>query len=138
VSYGYNAMAFMNDLMFYAGTGSGGVQDLKDQGKPSRHGEKFPALKDVMVVRGKGLPGYPRLASAGTPLVAGDLVCFASIKGELRILKPDPASLGEKHVKAETVWSGALGSTCHSSPVAAEGCLVVGCDDENLYCFRGK
>ena len=31
-----------------------------------------------------------------------------------------------------------LGGTCHASPVAADGHLVVGCDDGKLYAFRGK
>jgi outer membrane protein assembly factor BamB len=138
VPYGYNPLAFTDDLMFYAGTGSAGVLDLKEPGKPSRYADRHPALKDVMVVRGKGLLGWPRLASAGAPLVAGDLVCFASIKGEVLLVRPDRASLGGKYLRHEIVWSAALGGTCHATPVAADGCLVVGCDDGNLYCFRAK
>jgi outer membrane protein assembly factor BamB len=129
---------FMNDLMFFTGTGGAGVQDLRDPGKPSKHGAEHPALKDVMIVRGKGVPSSPRLASAGTPLVAGDLLCFASIKGEVLIVKPEPASIGEKYVRQEIVWNTAMGGTCHSSPVAADGFLVVGCDDGKLYAFREK
>jgi outer membrane protein assembly factor BamB len=135
-AYGYSGLAFMGDLMFYTGTGSAGVLDLREKGKPSRHAETQPALKDVMIVRGKRLTGYSRLASMSTPLVLGEMICFAAKKGEVILTRLDAASLSGKYAGQKVVWSATLGGTCHSSPVAADGYLVVGCDDGKLYAFR--
>ena len=134
IGYGHGGLAFTKDLMFCGAR----VLDLKAKGKPSRHGEKFPALKDVMIVRSKGVVSYPRLASQTTPLVAGDLLCVASRKGEVLLIRPDPASISGKYLRHEIVWSAALGGQCHSSPAAVDGHVVVGCDDGKVYCFRGK
>lgn len=64
----------------------------------------------------------------GAPLVLGDKVCFATREGKVAIVEPDGTPL----------WSSLLGGTCHSSPVAAAGLLVVGCDDGHVYAFRPK
>ncbi|MHC4914749.1 MAG: outer membrane protein assembly factor BamB family protein [Planctomycetota bacterium] len=136
--YGYGGLAFMKDVMIYTGAGAASALDLREKGKPSRHAATQPAMKDVMIVRGKGLLGYPRLAAQTTPLVAGDLLCIASRKGEVLLLKPDPASISGKHFRHQIVWSAALGGQCHSSPAAVDGHIVLGCGDGKVYCFRGK
>jgi outer membrane protein assembly factor BamB len=64
----------------------------------------------------------------GTPLVVGDQVCFATVEGKVCLTEPD----GKER------WSYQLGGTCHATPVAADGFLVVGCDDGSLYAFRQR
>ncbi|MHC4914195.1 MAG: outer membrane protein assembly factor BamB family protein [Planctomycetota bacterium] len=138
LSYGYNGLAFLNDTLIYAGVGSAGSADMKAAGKPSRHEATQPAMKGVKILGTRGLSGGRRLASMGTPLVVGEMVCFASRSGEVSLVKPDPAASAGRYMKAEKIWSFAMGGTCHATPVAADGHLVVGCDDGKLYGFRGK
>jgi hypothetical protein len=64
----------------------------------------------------------------GTPLPLGDKVCFATSKGKLIVTELDGTQL----------WTFQLGGTCHATPVAADGMLLVGCDDGQLYAFREK
>jgi outer membrane protein assembly factor BamB len=138
LSYGYNGLAFMKDLLFYAGTRSAGAADMKQAGKANRHEKTQPALKGVKVMGSRGLSGGTRLAAMGTPLVVGDKVCFVSKKGEVVLVKPDPAASAGRYMKAQQLWSAKLGGTCHATPAAADGLLVIGCDDGKLYAFRGK
>ncbi len=138
LAYGYNGLAFMKNLLFYAGTGAAGAADMDQEGKLNRHEKTQPALKGVRVLGARGLAGWPRLASMGTPLVVGEEICFASKKGKVILVKPDPASISGRYVKQKQLWSFAMGGTCHATPVAADGMLVVGCDDGKLYAFRGK
>src|SRR5262249_32892130 len=98
---------------------------LDDAGKPI---EKIPTLEGVLRIQTKGLSNWPELAAMGTPLVVGDFVCFPSVKGKLYLTEPD----------GKVRWSFDLGGTCHATPVAADGFLVVGCDDGHLYAFREK
>ena len=60
--------------------------------------------------------------------MAGDHVCFAAVGGRLALTDPD----------GKVRWSYQLGGTCHATPVAADGSLIVGCDDGRLYAFREK
>ena len=130
-SYGFGGLAFMKNLMFLSGvkgqygTSGGTVTDIDDPGRPPK---KYPTMENVRLLSPKGLKGYPRLASMGAPLALGDMLCFATRKGEVLLVKPDGTRL----------WSFKMGGTCHVSPVAADGLVVVGCDDGWLYAFRGK
>jgi outer membrane protein assembly factor BamB len=126
-SLGYGGLAFIKNLMFQSGnrgqygTGGGTVLDLNDAGKEPY---KYPTLEDVRLMNAKPLP----VAAMATPLSLGDKVCFATTSGEAILMTPD----GKK------LWSAKLGGTCHAPPVAADGLLVVGCDDGNVYAFREK
>jgi hypothetical protein len=135
--YGYNGLAFLNDLVITTGCGSANVVNLAERGKLSRHHDQ-PALKDVFILQSKKISGWPRLASMGAPLVVGDLICFASVKGEVILIRPDLATITDRYLRHETIWSAQLGAACHSSPIAADGHLLVGCDDGRLYAFRAK
>jgi outer membrane protein assembly factor BamB len=133
--YGYNGLGFFDNLVITAGIGSVSAVDLNENGVLSRYQDQ-PAIKDVLVVSNKSILGWPRLASMGTPLVIGDLVCFASIKGEVVLVRPNLATATDRYLAQQTVWSAKLGSTCHSSPIFADGHLLIGCDDGRLYAFR--
>ncbi|MGE3803225.1 MAG: PQQ-binding-like beta-propeller repeat protein [Gemmataceae bacterium] len=133
--YGYNGLAFLDDLIFTTGTGGAQVVNLRDKGELSRYKDQ-PALRDVLVIPSKGVASGPRLASMGTPVVAGDLLCFASTRGELLIVKPDLATLSARTPGNQILWRGKLDSTCHSSPIVVDGYLLVGCDDGLLYAFK--
>ena len=69
-----------------------------------------------------------KLAAMGTPLVAGYHLCFATVSGKVSLTEPD----GKER------WSYQLGGTCHATPIAAAGYLIVGCDDGCIYGFRAK
>lgn len=130
-SWGHGGIAFQKSKMFQSGIqsqyGSSGATsiDLDQEGKEI---VKSPTLDGVLRLSHKPLLGWPRLASMGTPLVIGDHVCFATVAGKLCVTEPD----GKER------WSYQLGSTCHATPIAADGHLVVGCDDGHLYAFRSK
>jgi len=128
-SYGYGGIAFMDNLMFLSGVrgqyGTAGAT-VTDLDEPGGEPKKIPTLDDVPVFEPKGLKGSFELTSMGTPLVVGDKVCFASRAGEVILTEAD----------GERLWSYKLESTCHASPIAAEGLLVVGCDDGKVYAFR--
>jgi outer membrane protein assembly factor BamB len=134
--YGYNGLAFMNNLVFSTGIDSANAVNLNDKGELSRYKDQ-PALKDVLILKSTSLAGS-RLASMGTPLVIGDLVCFASRKGEVVLIQPELATTQERVVRQKTVWSTQLGDTCHGSPSFADGYLLIGCDNGKLYAFREK
>jgi outer membrane protein assembly factor BamB len=74
----------------------------------------------------------------GTPLVLGENVCLATKAGDVLITKPDFANPVRGIVMHKQLWSAKLGGSCHATPVAADGHLVVGCDDGFLYAFREK
>ena len=132
IPYGYGGVAFLGSRVFQSGVRSqyGGpgleIVDLSQPGtKPRR---KIPTLDDARILRAKPMKGASELAAMTTPLVLGDTLCFATLKGKLLIVKPG----------GERLWSTTLGGACHSSPVAAGGLLVVGCDDGFVYAFRGR
>jgi outer membrane protein assembly factor BamB len=125
-AYGYNGLAFLKSLLITTGTGSTAAVDLDSAGTDEKG--KTPNLEGVKVLGGKGLLGSPRLGSAGTPLALGEALGFATRDGEVAVT--DPAG--------KVLWSTKLGGTCHATPVAAAGVLVVGCDDGKLYAFRQK
>ncbi len=130
-SWGWGGMAFHKNKLFVSGiqsqygTHGGTVSDLDQEGKDI---QKVPTLENVQRIRSKGLANYPKLAAMGTPLALGDFVCFAAVSGNLYVTDPT----------GKVAWTFTLGGTCHASPVAADGVLVVGCDDGHLYAFREK
>jgi outer membrane protein assembly factor BamB len=130
-SWGWGGMAFQKNHVFVSGiqsqygTSGGTITDLDDAGKEI---EKGPTLEGVRRIRSKGLRGWPQLAAMGTPLVAGDDICFAGVSGKVTLTEPD----------GKVRWSAQLGGTCHATPVSGGGYLIVGCDDGNLYAFREK
>lgn len=133
--YGYNGLAFLNDLVVCSGIDSAVAIDLSESGQPHRFQDQ-PAIKDVPLLKRRSFYGWPRLASMGTPLVVGEHLCFASTKGELILVKPGVRSENDRYFNQKVVWSARLGGTCHSSPIAASGHLLVGCDDGRLYAFK--
>jgi outer membrane protein assembly factor BamB len=132
--YGNNGLAFLGERIVTSGVDAAAVIDLSEAGAPHRYQDQ-PALRDVLVLPGKRLGGWSRLASMATPLAIGDLVCFAGTRGELVLLRPKFGSNTESVVSQETLWTARLGGTCHSSPIYADGRLLVGCDDGLLYAF---
>jgi outer membrane protein assembly factor BamB len=135
--YGYNGLAFLDNLVLTTGTGATNVVPLDQAGQPSRYLDQ-PALKEVLILGTKSMPSSPRLASMGTPVVIDDLVCFVSARGEVLLIKPDKASISETYLRHQIVWATRLGGTCHSSPIVADGLLLVGCDDGKLYAFKSQ
>ncbi len=81
-------------------------------------------LGQLLALARKGLAP----SAMGSPLGLGDKLAFATISGEVVLTAPDGRKL----------WSAKLGGSCHAPPVAADGMLVVGCDDGNVYAFREK
>jgi outer membrane protein assembly factor BamB len=130
-SWGWGGMAFYKNKLYQSGIqsqyGSAGATytDLDQEGTAMA---KVPTMETVLRLKQKALYSYPRLASMGTPLVVGDLVCFAAVSGKVYVTEPD----GKER------WSYQLGRTCHATPVAADHHLLVGCDDGHLYAFRMK
>jgi outer membrane protein assembly factor BamB len=130
-SWGWGGMAFLKNRLFVSGiqsqygTSGATVTDLDQEGKAI---EKMPTLEGVVRLKHKMLANFPKLATMGTPLVVGEHVCFATVSGKLCLTEPD----GKER------WSTHLGGTCHATPVAADGFLVVGCDDGHLYAFRER
>ena len=130
-SWGWGGMAFHKNKLFLSGiqsqygTSGATITDLDQEGTPI---EKRPTLEGVLRIKSKALYNFPKLAAMGTPLVAGDQVCFATVSGKLCITELD----GKER------WSHQLDGPCHASPVVADGCLLVGCDDGRLYAFRSK
>jgi len=138
VQYGYNGLTFLGDTMFTTGAGAASAYDLSAEGKTKFHGSTHPVLKGLRVLPGKGLLGYPRLASMGTPLVAGGMLVFVSTRGEITLADPNTAQTHKRSYLYKTAWKGALPGKCHSSAILAGGTVVVGCDDGKLYAFRGR
>jgi outer membrane protein assembly factor BamB len=133
--YGYNGMAFMKHLAVVSGTGFAGYVDLDKTGEKVKN---VPNMEDVGTLGGGPFGGWPSLTSMGTPLVLGENVCLATKAGEVLITKPDFANPQRGVVLHKQLWSAKLGGTCHATPVAADGHLIVGCDDGFLYAFREK
>jgi outer membrane protein assembly factor BamB len=127
---GWGGMGFTGDRLLQSGihgqygTGGATTLDLAGPGKPMK--TKIPTLEDVLQIDGRGMKGG--LEAMGAPLGLGDRVCIATVSGEVIVAGLD----GKRQ------WSARLGGTCHAPPVAADGLLVVGCDDGHLYGFRGK
>ncbi len=125
----------MKNLMVVAGTGSAGYVDLDKTGDKVKN---VPNMENVETLRGGPFGGWPDLAAMGTPLVLGENVCLATRTGQVLIIQPDFAHPRRGVVLHKSLWSAKLGSTCHATPVAADGILVVGCDDGKVYAFREK
>jgi outer membrane protein assembly factor BamB len=128
-------MGFAGDLLVTSGSGGGqgrsagaSALDLGAPGKePPRNSDgksSIPTLEDVRTLERKAMAP----AAMGAPLGLSEELCFATIAGE--VVLTDLA--GRK------LWSEKLGGTCHAPPVAADGVLVVGCDDGKVYGFREK
>jgi outer membrane protein assembly factor BamB len=130
-SWGWGGMAFQKNKLFVSGiqseygTNGGTVTDLDQEGKLI---EKVPTLEGVQRIRPKWLSDGPKLAAMGTPLAIGDYICFPAVTGHLYLTD----------ATGKVAWTTQLGGTCHASPVAAAGFLVVGCDDGQVYGFREK
>ena len=88
----------------------------------------LPTFKGVSMLKPQPLKGAPELASMAAPLALGDKLCFTTLKGKVVLTRLDGTRL----------WDYELGGPCHAPPVAADGLLVVGCDDGNLYAFRER
>lgn len=129
-SWGWGGLAFVKNQLFLSGIqsqyGTSGATstDLDDPGTPLSR--KIPTMEEVKLLKAKGLKGWPELAAMGTPLALGEQLCFATAAGKVIVTDVD----GTRR------WSFELGGTCHTSPVAADGMLLVGCDDGFLYAFR--
>jgi outer membrane protein assembly factor BamB len=129
-SWGRGGLAFVENNLFVTGiqsqygTSGGTVTDLDEPGK--MFNKIIPTLEDALLLRPKALKGNPELAGMTAPLALGETVCFATAAGKLIVTDPD----GTRR------WSFQLGGTCHAPPVAADGLLLVGCDDGHLYAFR--
>jgi len=128
-SWGWGGLAFAKNRMYNSGIqsqyGLNGavITDLDEPGTPINR--TIPTMEGVLMLKTKGTTAFPGM---GTPLALGDKLCFAAVSGMVSITDLD----GKKS------WSQQLDGTCHASPVAADGMLVVGCDDGNLYAFREK
>lgn len=133
--YSYNGLAFFGPYVVTTGAEGTSAVDLSQPGQPNRHPDQ-PALAGVLVLGNLSVPDSPRVASQGTPVVAGDLIAFASTAGEVVLKRPLVDRRTERLLPWENVWSTKLGGTCHSSPIVADGRLLVGCDDGRLYAFR--
>lgn len=131
-SWGWGGVAFVKNQMFLTGiqsqygTSGATATDLDEPSTPTNR--KIPTLEDVGALKPKSIKGSPDLAGMGTPLAIGETLCFVSAAGKVAITDLD----GTKR------WTFQLGGTSHASPVAADGVLIVGCDDGHLYAFREK
>ena len=131
-SYGYGGMAFVGNRLFQSGvlgqygtTGATSVS-LNDHGEPPPE-SMLPTLKGVSTLSPQPLQGAEELISMATPLALGDDgLCFATLGGKVIL-----TTLG-----GTQLWSYELDGPSHSPPAAADGLLVVGCDDGNIYAFR--
>jgi outer membrane protein assembly factor BamB len=130
-SWGWGGMAFQKNRLFTSGIqseyGTSGARstDLDEIGKAI---EKIPTLEGVLHLSSKGLSNWPELGAMATPLVVGDYLCLATVHGKVLLTEPD----------GKPRWTFQLGGACHATPVAADGHLLVGCDDGQLYAFREK
>lgn len=122
---GPNGVGFLKNALFVTGVRGALWCDLGEKGTDP---PKIPTLEEVRGLSLRWLADSPTLASAVTPLVLGDKVCFASRDGKIIVTEPS----------GKPLWSFAMESTCHSSPTAVNGLLVVGCDDGYVYAFRPK
>src|SRR5262249_54535596 len=124
--------AFVKNLMFQTGiqsqygTSGATVTNLDEPGVAPNN--KIPNLDDVRLLKSQSLKGSSELGGMATPLALGDQVCFATTTGKLIVTDLD----GTRRSTYQ------LGGTCHATPVAADGFLIVGCDDGHLYAFREK
>lgn len=154
-SYGYGGMAFVGDRLYQSGVlgqygtagptfvrlnGTGGLppkhiapvlgdlkmltpEPLQGTPEPASTATSYSARMSVGMVQ---MHGSPDLASMAAPLALGDKLCFATLQGKVILTELDGRRL----------WSYQLGAPCHAPPAAANGLLIVGCDDGNLYAFR--
>lgn len=83
-------------------------------------------LGNPKIYGGKKLRGASSLGTVERPFAAKGQLIFGTRAGTLVVTDPD----------GNRLWSAQLGGSCHASPVAAAGYLLVGCDDGYLYAFR--
>ena len=130
-SYGYGGMAFAGDRLFQSGVqgqyGTEGATFVSLDGKSGPPPEQVaPTLKGVGMMTPQPLKEAAELESMATPLVLGDDLCIATLEGKVVLSDFD----------GKLLWNYELGGPSHASPTAADGLLIVGCDDGNLYAFR--
>ena len=132
-SYGYGGMAFAGDRLFQSGVqGQYGTEgatfvSLDEKGGPAPE-QVAPTLRGVGMLIPHSLEGAAQLESMAAPLALGDKLCFATLEGKVVLTDLD----------GKRLWSYELGGPSHAPPAAADGLLVVGCDDGNLYAFRER
>jgi len=80
--------------------------------------------------KGRGR-GHPRLNS---PLVAGGLMITATSKGTLGVYRALDAQSKEP-LKPLWEWKSESSARIHTAPAAADGFIVIGSDDGNVYAF---
>ncbi len=130
-SYGYGGMAFAGGRLFQSGVqgqyGNEGATYVSIDGKTSPPPEQVaPTLQGVRMLAPQPLAGAAELESMAAPLAIGDRLCIATLEGKIVITDLD----------GKQVWKHQLGGPSHAPPIAANGLLVVGCDDGYLYAFR--
>jgi outer membrane protein assembly factor BamB len=130
-SYGYGGMAFFEDRLFQSGVlgqyGTSGATSVSLEAKGGPPPESMlPTLEGVSILKPQPLDGAPELASMAAPLALGEKLCFATLQGKVVLTELDGTQL----------WKYELAAPCHAPPAAADGLLVVGCDDGKLYAFR--
>jgi len=132
-SYGYGGMAFAGDRLFQSGVlgqyGTPGATyiSLDAKGGPPPK-SMLPTFRGVSMLKPQPLEGALELASMAAPLALCDKLCFATLQGKVILTRLDGTRL----------WNHQLAAPCHAPPVAADGLLVVGCDDGNLYAFQER
>ncbi|OAI48402.1 hypothetical protein AYO44_07145 [Planctomycetaceae bacterium SCGC AG-212-F19] len=128
-SWGWGGMAFQKNKIFTSGIQSEYGRNgacVTDLDQPGKEIEKILTLEGVRHLPVKLLGA--ELQAMGTLLVAGDNLVIATVGGKVNLMEPD----------GKVRWTFHLGGTCHATPVAADGYLLVGCDDGHLYAFRQK
>ena len=133
-SYGYGGMAFVGDQIFQSGllgqygtTGATSVS-FSDKGEPPPE-SMLPTLGRVSILSPQPLERAEELISMAAPLALGDdQLCFATLEGKVILTT----------LHGSQLWNYELGGPCHAPPAVADGLLVVGCDDGNLYAFRAR
>lgn len=123
--YGRGGLAIANNRMFVAGLTGAALCDLDDKGSDP---PKVATLDDVRRLSLRHFKSLGTLSATATPLVLGENVCFVSREGKLILAE----------LQGKEVWTYAMGATCHSSPVAADGLLIVGNDQGWIHAFRRK
>jgi outer membrane protein assembly factor BamB len=128
-SWGWGGMGFQNNKLFVSGIqsqyGTSGAT-VTDLDQPGEELTGKPTLEGMRQIRSQPLSNFPRLAAMGTPLVVGDLICFATVAGDVYLVEHD----------GKVRWDYKLGGTCHATPVAADGYLLIGDDDGWLHALR--
>jgi len=70
------------------------------------------------------------------PAVVGGLVYCGFDSGMFPALAEETIEATMTDHQGNRLWNDRRGGACHAAPVAADGLLVVGCDDAFVYGFR--